>query len=122
MQPLIIQQKRAVRTITNAGFMDHTNPIFKQLKLLKVKDIYNMQLGLYMYHARNRGEYASQSNIHTRGSDYNAHSVMHRLSITQHAVSKAGPDFWNTLPIDTRSINNFGRFKKSLKDHLINKY
>ena len=122
LQPLIIQQKRAVRTIANAGFMDHTDPIFKQLKLLKVKDIYNLQLGLYMYHARNRGEYASQSNIHTRGSDHDAHSVVHRLSRSQHAVSYAGPQFWNTLPIDIRSINNFGRFKKSLKEHLINKY
>ena len=122
LQPLIIQQKRAVRTITNAGFRDHTDPLFKRLKLLKVLDIYKLQLGIHMYHARNRGEYASRSSVHTRGSVHDAHYDVRSLSTTQHAVSYAGPKFWNTLPLEIRSINSFKRFKKSLKENLISKY
>ena len=122
LQPLIIQQKRALRTITNAGFRDHTDPLFKQLKLLKLVDIYNLQLGIYMYQARNRGEYVSQSNVHTRGHDYDARSARHRLSRTEHAVSYAGPKFWRSLPLTIRSKDNLRLFKKSLKEHLLSKY
>ena len=123
IQPLVIQQKRTVRTITNAGYMDHTNPLFKRLNLLTVKDIYNFQLGIYMYHARQRGNYATQSNIRTRTSVSNlALPSFHRFSHTQKAVSSAGPQFWNSLPPDLRSTNNYKRFRKALKDFLIGKY
>ena len=38
LQPLIIQQKRTIRTICNAGYRDHTDPLFKRLNLLKFHD------------------------------------------------------------------------------------
>ena len=119
--PTFLQQKRTVRTIKNAGYTDHTDPIFKELKLLKINDIYNFQLGCHMYHARARGEYATQTNYQTRDSN-RALPVRHRTTTTQHAVSYKGPTFWSSLPPDIRSINNFKRFRKSLKEHLLGKY
>ena len=35
-------QKRAVRFITNSKYNAHTEPLFKQLNLLKVKDIFEL--------------------------------------------------------------------------------
>ena len=119
--PLITQQKRAIRTIIGAGYRDHTGPLFKRLKLLKLQDIYYFHLGTYMFHARSRGEYETQSNIQTRRLN-DAHSVRHLLTTTQHAVSYTGPKFWNTLPPDLRSINRYMRFRKSLKEHLLSQY
>ena len=121
LKPLFLQQKRVVRTLVNAGFRDHTDPHFKDLKLLKIKDIYNFQLGCHMFHARARGEYATQTNYHTRGTNL-ARPTHHRLASTQHSISYAGPKFWSSLPPDLRSLNNFRRFKKSLREHLIDKY
>ena len=121
LQPLIIQQKRTIRTITNAGYRDHTNPLFRRLKLLKIQDIYHFHLGIYMFHARARGEYPTQTYIETRGSN-DSRSRRHRLSTTQHAVSYAGPIFWNSLPPNLRSINSLFRFRKSLKEHLLSQY
>ena len=121
IQPLFVQQKRTVRIIANAGFRDHTDPLFKQLKILKLEDIYNFQLGTFMYQARQRGEYASQSSIHTRWSN-DSRPSRHRILLTQHAVSYAGPKFWNSLPPHLRSINSYKKFRKSLEDHLIAKY
>ena len=105
----------------DAGFRDHTSPIFKQLKLLKIQDIYNFQLGIYMYKARQRGEYAPQSLVHTRRSNLPRHPLR-RITSTQHSISYTGPLFWNQLPPSLRSINNLNRFKKSLKEHLLDKY
>ena len=121
LAPLFLQQKRTVRTIKNAGYRDHTDPLFKDLKLLKIKDIYNFQLGCHMYHARARGQYATQTNYQTRDTN-RALSVRHRITTSQHAISYAGPAFWNSLPSDIRSINNFKRFRNSLKEHLLDKY
>ena len=121
LQPLIIQQKRTIRTITNAGYRDHTNPLFRRLKLLKIQDIYHFHLGIYMFHARARGEYPTQTYIETRGSN-DSRSRRHRLSTTQHAVSYAGPIFWNSLPPNLRAINSLIRFRKSLKEHLLSQY
>ena len=121
LQPLIIQQKRTIRTITNAGFRDHTSPLFKQLNLLKVVDIHNFQLGSYMFLARARGEFATQSNYRTRGPN-RALSDFHGLSTTQHAISYAGPKYWNSLPDNLRIIDNYKHFRKCLKNYLINEY
>ena len=121
LKPLIIQQKRTIRTITNAGYRDHTNPLFKRLKLLKIQDIYHFHLGVYMFRARARGEYPSQTYIETRGSN-DSRSVRHRLSTTQHAVSYAGPKYWRSLPPNLKSINSLVRFRKSLKEHLLSQY
>ena len=74
-----------------------------------------------MYHARARGEYATQTNYQTRDTN-RALSVRHRITTTQHAISYTGPAFWNSLPPNIRSINNFKRFRKSLKEHLLDKY
>ena len=121
IQPLINQQKRAIRTIANAGFRDHTNPLFKQFKLLKLQDIHKFQLGTFMFHARQRGEYATQSRYQTRGLN-RALSDYHRISTTQRAVSYTAPTFWNSLPEYLRCLNSYNVFRKSLKDFLVNQY
>ena len=46
-------QKRAARIITNSGFNAHSEPIFKGLKLLKLGDIYKLQLLKFYYKLKN---------------------------------------------------------------------
>ena len=75
-----------------------------------------------MYRARARGEYISRTDTRTRSSALDVQPSRHRISTTQHAVSYVAPKFWNTLPEDLRSIDNYKRFKKSLKEHLLDKY
>ena len=52
LQPLVILQKRAIRMIVGARKMDHTLPLFYNLNLLQLKDIYIycVQLFMYKYH------------------------------------------------------------------------
>lgn len=52
LDPLIKLQKRAVRTIIGCKKYDHTAPIFSQLKLLRLKEIYIyfIQLFMFKYH------------------------------------------------------------------------
>ena len=46
-------QKRAVRIIAKESFDAHTDPIFKNLKILKFNCIYLFQLGKLMFQFKN---------------------------------------------------------------------
>ena len=107
--------------MASVGYLEHTSPIFKRFKLLKVEDIYNFQLGTYMFHARARGEYNTPSNYQTRWAD-DAYANRHLFTTTQHAISYTGPKLWNSLPPHIRSIESFRCFKSSLRKHFLNKY
>ena len=37
-------QNKAIRVLANRPYFSHTTPIFKELRILKVKDIYHVQL------------------------------------------------------------------------------
>ena len=37
-------QKQALRIITNSKYIVHTNPLFRQLNLLKINDIFKLRL------------------------------------------------------------------------------
>ena len=39
VKPLFLLQKRAIRIITFASFMEHSSPIFKSLKIIKFLDL-----------------------------------------------------------------------------------
>ena len=46
---ILLLQKRAVRIISNARFNDHTEPLFKQLQILKLSDLFKHQIASFMY-------------------------------------------------------------------------
>ena len=46
---LHIMQKRVLRTITNSNYIAHTEPLFKELKLVKITDMYDIAIWKF-YH------------------------------------------------------------------------
>ena len=49
MKNLEIIQKRAIRLITGSNYIAHTEPLFIQLGLLKVQDIFKLRLLKFYY-------------------------------------------------------------------------
>ena len=121
LSPLIIMQKKIIRIICDAGYIDHTTPLFHELGILKFLDIYDFNLLVHMHKSILREEYCQTHNLNTRNRNA-AISVSHRLTLTRHAVSWAGPKAWNLLPENIRSIPEIKTFKKAIKGHLLNKY
>ena len=97
LNPLILQQKRIIRTMTNSTFNEHTSPIFKKLKLLKLTDIYKFEILKYMYKHRDDAIYAVDHTINTRNRNLLV-SKPRKLTKTQKSVSFLGPQEWNKLP------------------------
>ena len=50
---LVILQKCIIRILNKSHFIAHTDPIFKDLGILKLSDIHLLQLGQFMYSCKN---------------------------------------------------------------------
>jgi len=53
IEPLFKLQKRAVRAISHQPFLAHSLPIFKDLKLLRIVDIFKLKLLSFVYESVN---------------------------------------------------------------------
>ena len=52
LRRLITLQKRVVRIMSRSAFDAHTDPLFKNLKILNLESIYKLQIGKFMYQYR----------------------------------------------------------------------
>ena len=49
LKPLLTLQNRAVRLISNSHYLQHADPIFNRLNILKLQDLYKIRCLKYMY-------------------------------------------------------------------------
>ena len=99
---LLLLQKRAVRLINDAPFLSHTDPLFFSSGLLKIHDIYKLNVGLYMFDHWHEDRYNRTHSYDTR----NRNDLLPnrpRMTITQNSLSVAGPRIWNRIPLETRN-------------------
>ena len=52
LKRLITLQKRVIRIMSRSAFDAHTDPLFKNLKILNLESIYKLQIGKFMYQYR----------------------------------------------------------------------
>ena len=128
--PLLLQ-KRALRVITHSKYLDHTDPLFRRLKTLKVHDIHTLQTSIYMYKLTQKqlptlfyNTFKLNSNIHSyptrRSNDY--HLENPKIILAQKSIRHHGPDIWNSLPSEIKRSSSLHSFKALLKNNLISRY
>ena len=118
LKGIIVKQKR-IRLIAGAPYDAPSTPLFSRFKILKFEDLYRFNLAMYMF--KNKDQFQCSHSINTR----NRHLAVppyHRLTLTQHSVSFKGPQIWNNLPPEIRSLNSITKFKKALKYHYLSSY
>ena len=49
LEKIVLLQKRAIRAITKSDFLAHTDPLFSNLKILKMDDTYLLKLASLMW-------------------------------------------------------------------------
>ena len=109
--------------MTNNSFLAHSEPLFKLLNILKVKDVHRLVLGQYMF-KQTRGGGMQPGATHDYGTrgQLNVRPAFQRLSLTQHSIYYAGPLAWNTLPSYVKDSKTIDLFKKQIKEYIINGY
>ena len=128
LQRLYVTQKKLIRLVAKSGRIDHTTPLFKRLRLLKLKDLNELNLSLFVFKSIN-GLIASPINFNVRlAAHYNFRSIdplmvpFTRSTQTKRFPHIRGASLWNGLPMYIRSSRTIQTFKKKMKDMFINSY
>lgn len=131
LDKLIKIQKWAVRSITNSHYRAHTAPLFNQLNLLTVLDIYTLELGTFMYKfsindlpLAFKHFFSKRSHVHDHQTRYakNFNVTRNKKCFSDRSTRSSGPIIWNSLPDSLKESKSVKHFRKQLKQTLIQKY
>ena len=117
---LVILQKRAIRILSGASYLAHTDPLFAMHKILKFEDICRFSVGLYVYDNQDSFNFIDH-NYNTRNSS-NMRPAQSRLTITQNSIDVTGPNVWNDIPTDIKNSSSREVFKYKFKNYLLSHY
>ena len=113
-------QKRIIRIITNKSKRDSCWQLFKQLQILKLPSQY--MFSLFVYVAKHRDLFLSNSDIHNINTRYNdnLHLPTTNLTLVQRGVLYSGSKIYNNLPPHIKDHSeDLKYFKSKLKSFLI---
>jgi len=125
---LVIQQKKIIRMITNSKYNDHTDPLFKGLKLLKLKEIHKLNAAKLMYKVSKYELpepliklYSLNSTLHVHNTRQinNPHVRYRRTQLAARQINHFGPKVWHQVPNNLKSIQNIKLFTKHYKKYLL---
>ena len=141
LEPLHILQKKIVRIITfNDNFpiipgpLVPTFPLFHKLKMLKIYDIYKLQVGNFVFesinnigHSQSVINYTTVSDIHDHNTRFaNLGNLFVNYARTNRYGLKAlkfeGAKVWATIPTNVKECRSKKSFKINYKFFLIDMY
>ena len=130
LDAILLLQKKAVRICTHSNYLAHADPIFYNLKTLKVDDIHTYQTSIFMFkHTQNllpffHNVFTSNSNIHTYPTRHSKdfHLYNPKLLLAHRSIRHHGPDTWNSLPDHLKICVSVFSFKSFMKKHILTKY
>ena len=131
---LFIIQKKAIRVISFSEPKSHSEPLLKSLNLLELNDVIQLQILSFVHQWSYRllplcfSEYfkftSSVNSYSTRQSCYRNLYVA-SVNTTQYGlryVKFTGPRLWNSLPTSITNSNSLRKFRKTLKNSMLNCY
>ena len=102
--------------ITGQHYLAHTDPLFAPLEILKINDIYKFAIAQYMFHNVTYFDDRRNNPYPTRNVNQIA-PLFQRPALSQRSLNYIGPQIWNSLPDNIRSL-----FKRITKKYLIESY
>ena len=128
LKPLVIAQKRIIRTMMYRHRIHHTNNDFLELSFLKLPEI-NIYFGLvFVFKSLNSLVFPINYFTHQNNPHYNLRNTSDlTLPLLPTLQGQKSPSFycaklWNDIPAYIKSMPSVSSFKSSLKSYLINKY
>ena len=107
--------------MNNAPYLAHTDPLFHSNRILKIHDIYKLNVGLYMYDRQHLGQFIRNHDHNTRNRDDLLPNQV-RMTVCEQSLSVAGPNIWNSISAEIRDAPSRNSFKTRYKRHLISGY
>ena len=123
---MFLLQKKVIRIISKNEFDAHTEPIFKQLKILKLSDIYRSQIGnsfqkgLLPYAFSEMFLLPNQIHHYNTRNSNSFYLFSCRTNIRQFVIRFQGPKLFNSFSTEIQNADSFSQFKTKLKTFLLN--
>ena len=130
LQQLVLHQKKLVRILSDSDFYAHTTPLFKQLKILKLEDLYGFHVQLIMYKTFSMNVYPDMKNNilniqanhrYTTRLD-NFRTSYCRIDKCKQCLYYQGVKHWNLLPEPIKEKKSIFSFKSECKNYYLCKY
>lgn len=123
-------QKKAIRIVSKVGYYDHTNPLFCNLRALKLKDLINLKTALVMYKAERNILPENVQKLFTKvrctgviTRQNNSFKLpLVRTKKKSMCVSVIGVKLWNDLDKEIKLCKTICGFKKRYKWATIKRY
>lgn len=115
LQRVFVIQKRIIRVINKMNYLESCRGIFKKLNVLTVYGLYIFECLMFVMKNRDKFE-----NANVRSNrNHNLLYPNHRLTITEKSPYYMCIKFYNKLPNSIKLINSVSKWKKTLKEKLI---
>ena len=108
LSPLIVTQKRAVRVIAGVARLDHTDPLFKDLRILRIREVYAYSIQMVLYKYYHGLLPAVFDDFFTLNSDIHEHNTRH-ANLMRAPLLKSKIASVSFRKIGVRSFNHFDR-------------
>ena len=121
--PVFKVQKRIIRIITHSEYLAHTEPLFRETKILTLEQMRVMSLALYCFKNLNLiYENNVQHGYLTRHRN-RPRPLAHNTTLTERSFTYQAPKLWSDLidqcPQDVINANSIDSFKRKLKKYLL---
>ena len=131
LDKLLLLQKKALRVVFNLHARAHTDILFFENNILKIKDLHSFQLGQFMYNLNTNSLpkifndlFFTNEHVHnypTRQSR-EFHLPLLRTILAQNTFVFTGPRYWNNLDHSFKGAKTLVSFKYILRKHLLKSY
>ena len=134
IEPVFVIQKKIMKVITCNEMIAHSTPIFDSLQILRLNDVFQLQLASFVYeHVNNlsplyfRNYFTAISSTHSIGTRQSKRGglFVERKNTTQYGIRSihfSGARLWNSLPLTIRESPSLPNFRNKLKSHFLLNY
>ena len=128
---IVTAQKKAIRAICKLNFNDHTNDSFKDLDILKIHDLYKLNLCATKFKQMNSPELYPISDRFLQNSNFHTYHTRNRANFSVPLYSKSHSQScylyqasieFNNLPVHLKQCCSVHLFRKKFKKFLIDRY
>ena len=130
INPVFLLQKRAVRAISFEHYTASSTPIFSDLKILKLQDLFHLKLLSFVYECVNKispscfhSFFELVGSVHQYGT---RQVIKSNIFLTQkntlqyglRSVRYCGAKCWNNIPVDIKQSPSVSSFRQKIKAFL----
>jgi len=126
-------QNKAVKVIGGASWQDRATPYYSKLQILKICDLFQLELASFMYKFKNKQlpftflhYFQETSTICSKQlrstTNQNYFLPRYRTKKIQRSIKFQGAKIWNSINAEIRKSSSIKMFKKKYKLYLLSHY